>query len=367
MNICDVFRYYARKQPGQAAIIDGDRVIRFGELDDLVGWMAAHLAGLGLGPGDRVGCALKDDADHIVALLGIMRAGLVYLPLDWRAPPAEQNRLAARFSAAMALVPEGVPALAVPTQVVDGDWQGATAVESHAKASDDGPAMISLSSGTTGEPSGLVQTHRTVFFQSSSRWNSIGPLGARRYFSALPLFFTAGRQMVLDHLLFGATVIVYPALFTADEFVEQVNKYQATITLVVPTVMRWLLELPSKGPCLLPGLEAVLMGAGAIHGEEKLAALDHVSPRTHEAYGATGAGWMSLARPDNIRKHPDSVGLPTFLVERPWWMSRGCRWRAATSADSDAGGRVSFNQMTRRMAGFTPAIWRLKTKTDICS
>ncbi len=133
---------------------------------------------------------------------------------------------------------------------------------------------------------------------------------------ALPLFFTAGRQMVLDHLIFGATVIVYPALFAADEFVEQVNRTQATIALVVPTVMRWLLDLPSRTPCLLPELEALLIGAGAIGGEEKLAALEHVSPRTHEAYGATGAGWMSLARPDDIRRHPESVGLPTYLVDR---------------------------------------------------
>lgn len=319
MNICDVFHYYARKQPGQAAIIDGDRVIRFDELDDLIGRTASHLVGLGLRPGDRVGCALKEDADHIIALLGIMRAGLVYLPLDWRAPPAEQERMVSRFSAKMALVTDGGATLSVTTEVVNGDWRGAVALADDRKyieGSDEGPALISLSSGTTGEPTGLVQTHQTVFFQSSSRRHSVDLLAPGRYFSALPLFFTAGRQMVLDHLIFGDTVIVYPSLFSADEFVEQMKKHRATITLVVPTVMRWLLDLPAKDPCLLPDLDAIVVGAGAIHGEEKLAALDHVSPRTHEAFGATGAGWMSLARPNDIRQHPDSVGLPTFLVER---------------------------------------------------
>ena len=127
MNISDVFRYHARKQPEVAAIIDGERQIRFGELDDLIGRTATHLAGLGLRPGDRVGCALRDGVDHIVLLLGILRTRLVYVPLDWRAPPAERDRLAVRFSVTLALVTEGTPALSVPTEVVNGEWHGVVA------------------------------------------------------------------------------------------------------------------------------------------------------------------------------------------------------------------------------------------------
>ncbi|MHA1567301.1 MAG: AMP-binding protein, partial [Alphaproteobacteria bacterium] len=234
MNLCDVFAYHARKQPDVAALIDGERTISFGELDELIGRTAAHLIGIGLRPGERVGCALKEGADHIVLMLGIMRAGLVYVPLDWRAPPAERGRLAARMLISMAFVPDGTPALSVATEFVNADWHGAVAQMTWEHGGSDGndaPAMISLSSGTTGEPGAVVQTHHGIFMQNTSRWHSVEHLGPRRYFSALPLYFTAGRQLILDHIVHGATAIVYPALFSPDEFVEQVKRYQATVTM----------------------------------------------------------------------------------------------------------------------------------------
>ncbi len=365
MNISDVFRYHARRQPEVPALIDGLGCIRFGELDDLIGRTAAHLAAIGLRPGDRVGCALKEGADHIVLLLGMMRAGLVYVPLDWRAPPAEWDRMVARFSLSAAFVTDGTPALSIATIVVDGEWHGAVAQIVPGRGGivgGDAPAMISLSSGTTGEPGAVEQTHRALFLQNTSRWNSIDHAGPRRYFSALPLYFTAGRQLILDHLVHGATVILYPALFSAEEFVEQVTRHQATITLVVPTVMRWLLDLPASRPCLLPDLKALLIGAAAIHGEEKLAALDHVSPRTHEVYGATGAGWISVARPEDIRLHPDSVGLPAFLMERQLVDSEDrlvetgeigmlrCKGPSISGTDGDLGGWLYTGDLARENA-----------------
>src|SRR5882672_2603144 len=107
LNVADAIFHNARRRPSHPAIVDGARTITYAELAPLLSKTAGYLSGIGAKPGDIVGVALGDDADHIVALLAIAWLGAIILPMDVRWTPEEKRRIASHFGARFVLVPEG--------------------------------------------------------------------------------------------------------------------------------------------------------------------------------------------------------------------------------------------------------------------
>jgi acyl-coenzyme A synthetase/AMP-(fatty) acid ligase len=136
-----------------------------------------------------------------------------------------------------------------------------------------------------------------------------------RYFSTLSMAFGAGRVTCLSHLLHGDTIIFFPSIFSAAEFVEAVSRHRVTATYVVPSVVRQLMAITEPDKPLLSGLD-ILMTAGApLFANEKREALHRLTPYFHEFYGATAMGNISVLRPEAMLDRPTSVGRPFPLVE----------------------------------------------------
>jgi acyl-coenzyme A synthetase/AMP-(fatty) acid ligase len=130
-------------------------------------------------------------------------------------------------------------------------------------------------------------------------------LGDRRhrYLSASPLAFSAGRNYCLTHLIKGHTVILHPSLFTAEEYVEAINRHRASVGFVVPTVVRWLLDL-------LPGVEVLMCGGAPLRADEKRAMLAYVTPNFYEFFGTVATGPISFLRPNEMAVNSESDGRP---------------------------------------------------------
>ena len=111
MNLADALAHHVRARPDRPAIVQGDRVVLYRDLDGLVRRGAAHLDALGIGEGDVVGIALRDSIDHLLALYMAARRGAVALPLDWRWTEPEQRAVAERFGARLVLVEPGAAPL----------------------------------------------------------------------------------------------------------------------------------------------------------------------------------------------------------------------------------------------------------------
>lgn len=109
MNVAEPLAHHALASAHKPAIVQGDRVVTYGELDPLVRRTASHLRSLDLGQGDVAGVALRDGIDHLVVLAALARAGIVILPLDWRWTPEEQARVATHFGAKLLLIESGRP------------------------------------------------------------------------------------------------------------------------------------------------------------------------------------------------------------------------------------------------------------------
>ncbi len=213
-NISDAIFHNARRRPSHPAIVDGDRTISYAELAGLVSRTAGHLQDIGIKPGDIVGVALGDNADHIVALLSIAWLGAVILPMDVRWTSEEKRRLATHFGARFVLMP-GERDTDQRCQDNCGRRGVAASVAAHSGRCDfvrrrDQPLLLSLSSGTTGEPKGPMVTHghtlsRLFIYAFSLTFNE-----ADRFITATPLYFGGARYMTLAYLFMGATVVIFP-------------------------------------------------------------------------------------------------------------------------------------------------------------
>ena len=313
MNLAEVISDHARSQPDVLALVDGDRRLRYDELDRMIRRSAAHLRSLGVSAGDPVAICLGDNADHVIAFLSAARLGAVSVPIDWRAPPTERARIAEGLGAKLALVEAGAPNVGDLSSVaVDAHWYAQADRQDPAQAfpsEPDAPLMIGLTSGTTGGVKGMLVTHRQMHARTIP-FDAILAPGPHRYLSASPLAFSAGRGYCLTHLIRGHTVVLHPPLFSAEEYVEVANRAQATVGFVVPTVLRALLALPPASQPLLPALQALICAGAPAHPEEKRAALRRLTSGFHEIYGTVGTGPITVLGPRDIAEHADSSGRP---------------------------------------------------------
>ncbi|MFE0251551.1 non-ribosomal peptide synthetase [Streptomyces sp. NPDC059010] len=152
--------------PDAPAVCDtAGEALSYAELWERSGWLAADLAGRGIGTGDRVALALGRSVDFVVAVLGVIRAGAAYIPLDPMAPPERVDGILADAEPAVILAaPNPRPALPpTRTPVVTGlpDRDPGTPVPDPAP-DPESVFYIGFTSGSTGRPKGVMIPHRAV-------------------------------------------------------------------------------------------------------------------------------------------------------------------------------------------------------------
>jgi acyl-CoA synthetase (AMP-forming)/AMP-acid ligase II len=317
VNITGTFAHHARAVPDRAALVHGERVILYRELDPLVSRTASHLYSLGLAQGDVVGVALKDRLEHVVILAALARAGIVLLPIDWRWTGGEQQRVAAHFGARTLLVEPGQPhpsdLVCIP---VDGDWPAAVAKADPERDFPQGdlPLLMSLSSGTTGRPKGPRIRHSQFLARYRVFWINLGFNSQDRFLSATPLYYGGGRTFPLAMLYSGGTVFMQPPPCEPQVLCEAVERYRITALFLVPTLIRRLLALPEKQRAPLGRLRLLVSSGSALHAEERRT-LRTLCPGFVEYYSSTEGGGVSFLTSEDADEFSESVGRPVFGVE----------------------------------------------------
>jgi acyl-CoA synthetase (AMP-forming)/AMP-acid ligase II len=319
LNVADAVFHNARRRPTHRAIVDGARTITYAELASLVYKTAGRLAGIGAKPGDIVGVALGDNADHIVVLLAIAWLGAIILPMDLRWTPEEKRRIASHFGARFVLVPEGdAPLSDIETVPLDETWRRGVASHTGDVAfvrRREQPLLLSLSSGTTGSPKGPLVTHghtlsRLFIYTISLTFNE-----ADRFIAATPLYFGGARYMTMAYLFMGATVAIYPAPYQPEDLARAVDELKITALFLVPTLLRRLLEMPKASLPLFPGVRLLISSGSSLYPEERRRIMRELCPSFFNFYSSSEGGGVSVLRPE----HPDaaamSVGKVVFGAE----------------------------------------------------
>ena len=164
-SVLHAFRRCAVQSPDRFAVHDGDLVMTYGELERRSRCIAAGLRSCGIGRGDRVMIAFGRSADFIAVLLGVARAGAAYVPVDPAWPATRVASLRAIVAPAAVVVQDGASstihsACGVDELLSEGAAYAEPFVDTIPAAHD--PIYIMFTSGTTGDPKGVVVPHRAV-------------------------------------------------------------------------------------------------------------------------------------------------------------------------------------------------------------
>ena len=311
--------HHARALADKPALVHGERLVRYQELDALVRRTAQALYSLGFAEGDVAGVALRDSIEHVVLLCALARAGIIILPIDWRWTSAEQERVARHFGAKTMLVepgrpaPEGLRCIAVDEEF---DRVVRTAkIDGHAFPEGDVPLLMSLSSGTTGRPKGPRIRHGQFLARYRVFWINLGFNSQDRFLAATPLYYGGGRTFALVMLYMGGTVIMLPPPYEPEALCEAVARHRITNLFLVPTLLRRLMTLPDATLRPLRSLRLLLSSGSALHPDERNEIRKRLCPSFVEYYSSTEGGGVSYLTPEDPEQFGSSVGRPVFGVD----------------------------------------------------
>lgn len=290
----------------------------FGELDDLADAVARGLAKRGYSQGDRIAILAANSVENIAVVLGIMRAGLVAVPINYRFPKELIDYVAhdggARLlfcdEARRSSVPDGIEHLQLSrtgpnglAQLIDpGAFDAFTPVA-------DEPALILYTSGSTGRPKGVILSHAAHLWVVRTRQET-SPLANERVLIAAPLYHMNALALSFLTLASHATTVLLWQ-FAAIPYIQAIDRYRCTwLTAVPPMIAMMLRERDTLAAADLSSVRVVRMGSAPV-SNSLLEQIHRMLPnaRVVNAYGTTEAGPVVFAgHPDGRPSPPLSLG-----------------------------------------------------------
>ncbi|MEO3928556.1 amino acid adenylation domain-containing protein [Micromonosporaceae bacterium B7E4] len=280
--------------PNRAAVRCGTERLSYGELDDLSRRAAARLAGLGVGREGRVAVLAERGIDYLAAVLGILRAGGAYLPIDPGQPAARIADLVRRAGCAVLVAapqhaglvpaPEHAGRRDAPVVVSLPDlFAGPGGPDAWPVGPDVRPgdlAYVLYTSGSTGVPKGAMVEHAGMLNHVRAKLADLGITGADVVAQNGPQSFDVSVWQMLAPLTVGATVEILPDGVAHDpaRLLAEVDRRGVTVLQVVPAVLRGLVS------------EARALGSG----RPALAALRWLVPTGDALPAALCRDWFAL-------------------------------------------------------------------------
>ena len=309
----------AVRTPDATAVICEDGQLSYAELERRSNQLAHHLLALGLKTGEPVALAVDRSLSMMIGLLGIMKAGGAYIPVDPAYPPDRITYMLEDSGSKLLLTQESLldalPTGTTQVLCLDRDWPDISAqsegpVATTVTAED--LAYIIYTSGSTGRPKGVEIPHRALvnFLCSLREEPGLGPNDRLLAVTTLS-FDIAGLELYLP-LVVGACVVVASRQQTGDGrlLAEAIGKHGITVMQATPATWRLLLEAGWNGSSSL----RIFCGGETLPRE----LAEQLLPRCAELwnlYGPTEATiWSTLQRVES-GTGPVPIGHPIANTE----------------------------------------------------
>jgi len=301
------------------------REFSYRTLDEMANGVARALLARGLERGDRVAILSANRTEFLAAYYGIMRAGLVAVPVNFKFPRKTIHFIIADAGAKFVFCdPARRPDCPPDLPVACFGGEGAEAFETFLDRGPfaavvpvkDEPAMFLYTSGSTGVPKGVVLSHQSHLWVVKVRLAG-QDLAHHRYLIAAPLYHMNALALAKLACAAHATIVLLPQ-FTAREYIAAIGRYRATgLTAVPPMIAMMLRERDLMAHTDLSSVEFVRMGSAPVSAS-LMHALKRALPRAAvtNAYGTTEAGPVVFGpHPKGLPQPEMSVGYPHPQVQ----------------------------------------------------
>lgn len=327
--IADLIRQHARHAPERRALMEATPQGRapelsYGELDALMDRVACALQRDGLRSGDAIAICAGMGISYAAVFLGALRAGVVVAPLAPGSTPDSLRRMMqdadARllFTDAASVAPLGPAQHGEPARIaLDGsgcgmalqDWlapagQPPRAVALQAAS----PFNIIYSSGTTGEPKGIVQPH-------GMRWSHVRRGASYHYgpdtvtLLSTPLYSNTTLVVFFPTLSFGGSVLLMPK-FNAAAYLQLAQQHRVTHTMLVPVQYQRLMAVPHFDDFDLSSYQAKFSTSAPFGAALKADVLKRWPGGLVEFYGMTEGGGTCILEAHTFPDKLHTVGQP---------------------------------------------------------
>lgn len=315
----------AARTPDARALERGGVVMSYVELSRRAGAVARALIAAGVKRGDRVGLCVEPGFEGPIGMLGVLRIGAAYVPLD---PGAPRDRLAfiardaslrvvltqPRLAEALAGLVRDVVLIDVAVPIPS------TAPPAAARVSPRDLAYVVYTSGTTGTPKGVEIEHGSVVNHNVAMAARFGLTSSDRVLQFTPIYFDAAVEEIFPALISGATVVITGELVPVDEFAGLIERDRLTVLSMPPAyVHEWLQRLELVRGKIPSCLRLMMMGGEAILPETvaRWHALGGRGVRLLNVYGPTEATVTAAAcdlEPDVVTQAVLPIGRPIANV-----------------------------------------------------
>jgi acyl-CoA synthetase (AMP-forming)/AMP-acid ligase II len=317
------------KDLSKTAIIEYDgeheRAFSYAEIDAMAKGVARALTARGLSRGDRVAILAANSAAYVATYFGIMRAGFVAVPVNFKFPAATIALILRDCGAKLVFCdaarrqscPPGLP-------VVTFGGEGRESFEAFLDRGDfetvlpdpNEPAMFLYTSGSTGTPKGVVLSHASHIWVAETRLKA-QDISAQRFLIAAPLYHMNALALIKLVIAGYATAVLLPQ-FVASTYIKAIGKFNCTwLTAVPPMIAMMLREQALLKQTDLSSVQFVRMGSAPVSAK-LMADLHAMLPQAKvtNAYGTTEAGPVVFGpHPKGLPQPESSVGYPHPQVQ----------------------------------------------------
>jgi long-chain acyl-CoA synthetase len=292
LNAAMMLESAARAQPDAIFLVDGDRRLAYAEVDQLACRFANALDSLGISRGDRVALLIPNVLELVTCEIGVLKAGAIAVPITVTAPGPEVGKLLTDSEARVLVVHEsyleagleGFDSADTCQELVVANLPGsevcpdgaqrladmasvAEDVYETAPTAPDDEALILYTSGTAGEPKGVLLSHFNLYFQASyMAFDFWQPTSEDVILMVAPGSHLFGQTLINVACMVTAALVMMPR-FEPEAFLKTVQSERVTFFAGVPTIAHFMLSAPFVDNFDLSSLRRVMFGGAPIAAE----------------------------------------------------------------------------------------------------
>ena len=334
----DMLRRAATRFPDKPAIVDGPKRLTYGELDARSNQFARFLLAQDLPPGSAVATLCLNSAEMVVAIFGIARAGMVWVPINPLVAGADlqyvlskaevklivaDDELLARTRADIEKLCQRIVVIPVAgTALGDGGRLTTFAAALEGQESSEPPvaiaerdvAQIMFTSGTTAQPKGVMISHLAVYLASLGNIIELGLREDDVATAMMPLFHCAQHTMLASFLHLGATSVLVRR-FDPGTFLETVQRERITWMFAIPMIYRALLAHPARSGTDLSSLRYCLYAMAPMDQPTLRRLMTEFCPQFALASGQTEMypGTVFFRPEEQLRRTGSYWGRPSLI------------------------------------------------------